>query len=239
MGSGRWAAGLCLLWLFFAAACLPALPGGRARAPNASVPARYGAQDEAPSSAQVRWSEFFTDARLRALIEAALKNNQEINIVSLELNIAENEVMARRGEYLPKVAVRVGAGIEKVGQYTSQGASDEAHGVPQHLPEFPQSPTTRQVAVRASSGLPPSTVPEQARSRRLRRLGLQVRFRDPCRHLVMVRLGRCDGQDRFGKLVRHGSFAPAVGGGAPVRRLDDQKQHRGTDRMADLFQPRH
>ena len=134
--SGRWAAGLGLVWIFFAAACIPALPGGRARAPNASVPARYGAQDEAPSSAQVRWSEFFTDARLRALIEAALKNNQELNIVALEVDIARNEIMARRGEYLPRVGVGLGAGIEKVGLYTSKGASDEANGVEQHLPSF-------------------------------------------------------------------------------------------------------
>ena len=52
------------------------------------------------------------------------------------MDIAQNEVTARRGEYLPKVAFRVGGGLEKVGTYTSQGASDEANGVPQHLPNF-------------------------------------------------------------------------------------------------------
>lgn len=31
---------------------------------------------------------------------------------------------------------RAGVGIEKVGRYTSQGAADEANGVPEHLPNF-------------------------------------------------------------------------------------------------------
>lgn len=100
------------------------------------VPASYGGQVDGQNSAQMKWSEFFTDPKLNALIELALKNNQELNIVSMEVDISQNEVMARRGEYLPKVGFRVGAGIEKVGQYTSQGASDDANGVPVHLPDF-------------------------------------------------------------------------------------------------------
>lgn len=125
-----------LLLLLLTSACIPTPPNGKARTPNTGVPADFLGRAEAQNSGQLPWNEFFTDPKLSALIESAIKNNQELNIVSLELNIAQNEVMTRRGEYLPKVAVHVGAGIEKVGQYTSQGASDEAHGVPQHLPEF-------------------------------------------------------------------------------------------------------
>src|SRR5690606_13685232 len=40
------------------------------------------------------------------------------------------------GEYLPKVSAGLGAGVEKVGRHTSQGVSDEAHGVPEHLGDF-------------------------------------------------------------------------------------------------------
>lgn len=129
-------AGAGLLWVLLASACIPALPHGKARAPNTDVPKSYAGQADAANSAQMKWSEFFTDPKLHALIDIALKNNQELNIVSLEMHIAENEIMARRGEYLPKVAFRAGAGIEKVGQYTSQGQSDDANGVPQHLPNF-------------------------------------------------------------------------------------------------------
>ncbi len=136
MGRTSLAACTGLLWIVLTAACLPALPHGRARAPNTSIPASYGERMDANNSAQLKWREFFTDPKLSALIDLALKNNQELNIVSAEVDITQNEVLARRGEYLPKVAFRVGASLEKVGQYTSQGASDEVNGVPQHLPNF-------------------------------------------------------------------------------------------------------
>jgi NodT family efflux transporter outer membrane factor (OMF) lipoprotein len=125
-----------LAWLLLASACIPALPHGRARAPNAEVPPSYGTPADATSSAQMKWREFFTDSKLNTLIDTALKSNQELNIVSIEVDIAQNEIMARRGEYLPKVGFRAGAGIEKVGGYTSQGASDDANGVAQNLPNF-------------------------------------------------------------------------------------------------------
>ena len=117
--------------------CLPALPHGRARAPNTSVPANYGGlTTNEPNSGQIKWSEFFADPKLRALIEAALMNNQELSIVALELDIAQAETLARSGEYLPRLGFGLGAGIEKVGGYTSQGKADDANGVPTHLPEF-------------------------------------------------------------------------------------------------------
>lgn len=125
-----------LLWIVFAAACIPTLPNGKARSANTFVPPSWGGRVDAANSAQMKWSEFFTDPKLNTLIDTALKNNQELNIVSLEVDIAQYEIGARRGEYLPKVAVGIGAGIEKVGAHTSQGVSDEAHGVPQHLPNF-------------------------------------------------------------------------------------------------------
>lgn len=132
------AAAMCvgLLCSLFAVGCVPALPKGPARAPNRVLPASYGGFSDPSNSAQVKWGEFFSDPKLRALIEIALKNNQELNIVSLEVDLAQNEILARRGEYLPKVSVRGGVGIDKVGQYTSQGASDEANGVSANLPSF-------------------------------------------------------------------------------------------------------
>jgi len=111
----------------------------KAREANRAVPATFGGSQAGgggTSSAQVQWSGFFTDPQLRALIDAALKNNQELNILLQEINIAKNEVMARRGEYLPRMGVRAGAGLEKVGRRTSQGAADEATGVPEPLQDY-------------------------------------------------------------------------------------------------------
>ncbi len=86
-----------------------------------------------PSSADIKWQDFFVDQNLRSLIEMSLANNQQLNIMDQKINVAKNEIMARQGEYLPKLGAGAGAGLEKVGKITSQGASDEATNTPEHL----------------------------------------------------------------------------------------------------------
>jgi multidrug efflux system outer membrane protein len=77
------------------------------------------------SSATTKWKSFFTDPYLAALIDTALQNNQEYNIMMQEINIAQNEVKARKGEYLPFIGIGAGAGVEKPGKYTRDGAVEE------------------------------------------------------------------------------------------------------------------
>lgn len=125
----------CVSLLLFSG-CVPALPHGKPRDASREVPATFAGNSDPTSSAQLKWNEFFTDPKLNALIATALANNQEINILALEIDVANYEFMARKGEYLPKVDFRAGVGIEKVGRYTSQGKADEANGVPEHLPDF-------------------------------------------------------------------------------------------------------
>lgn len=90
---------------------------------DASVPENYqnGNQDTT-NVAQMNWKEYFSDPYLIALIDTALSNNQELNIVMQEIEISRNEVMARKGEYLPSVGLGAGAGVDKVGRYTRDGA---------------------------------------------------------------------------------------------------------------------
>ncbi len=47
-----------------------------------------------------------------------------------------SEVMARRGDIFPSLSAGVGAGIDRVGTYTSRGQSDEHNGVAADLPNF-------------------------------------------------------------------------------------------------------
>ena len=123
------------LLLLVLSGCVPALVNPP-RAAKTTVPAEFPGQGAEPSSAHVQWRAFFDDPKLVALVDEALKNNQELNIVALEIELAKAEVGAREGEVLPKVNARVGVGLEKVGRYTSQGVGDEAAGVPEHLPDF-------------------------------------------------------------------------------------------------------
>ncbi len=94
------------------------------RKANQATPDRYSDVQDSTNSAQVQWREFFTDPNLIELIETAFQNNQELNIVKQEIEIARNEVRARKGEYLPFAGVGAGAAVDKVGRYTFQGATE-------------------------------------------------------------------------------------------------------------------
>jgi len=76
------------------------------------------------NSAQIKWKEFFNDSNLTSLIDTALLNNQELNILLQQVAISKNEIQARKGEYLPFVGVQAAADVEKVVRFTSQGAND-------------------------------------------------------------------------------------------------------------------
>ncbi|MBN3582631.1 TolC family protein [Algoriphagus aestuarii] len=94
------------------------------KAVNNAVPESYNGSQDTTNTANVVWQEYFSDPYLRALIDTALSNNQELNITMQEIQISQNEVRARKGEILPSVNIGAGAGVDKVGRYTSQGAND-------------------------------------------------------------------------------------------------------------------
>ncbi|WP_266369326.1 TolC family protein [Tellurirhabdus rosea] len=93
---------------------------------NKAVPTEYTSSQDSTNSAKVSWREFFTDPHLKDLIETALKNNQELNITLQEIQIAQNEVRARQGEYQPFVGLRGGTSVDKVSRYTLPGATVDA-----------------------------------------------------------------------------------------------------------------
>ncbi len=80
--------------------------------------------NDTTNAAQIKWKEFFNDSNLNSLIDTALSNNQELNILLQQVAISKNEIQARKGEYLPFVGIQAAADVEKVGRYTSQGAND-------------------------------------------------------------------------------------------------------------------
>lgn len=94
------------------------------------------------NTGKVLWKSYFTDPYLIALIDTAFKNNQELNITLQEIEIARNEVMARKGEYMPFVGYGGTAGIEKAARYTQVGSSEAnieikpGRETPEPLPNF-------------------------------------------------------------------------------------------------------
>ncbi|MEQ8239109.1 MAG: TolC family protein [Cyclobacteriaceae bacterium] len=107
------------------------------KTPDISLPTSYESSTDTTNAGQLTWQEYFTDVHLIALIDTALKNNQELNITMQEINIARNEVMDKKGEYLPFVGLGAGAGMDKVGRYTRNGAL-EANNEIKPGKEFPE-----------------------------------------------------------------------------------------------------
>jgi len=110
---------------------------------NKIVPRQFSKEaGDSLNTAKLKWKEFFTDPYLVALVDTALKNNQEFNIILQEINIASNEIKARKGEYLPFLTLNGGAGVDKVGRYTRAGVVEENHEIapetkfPDPLPDF-------------------------------------------------------------------------------------------------------
>jgi multidrug efflux system outer membrane protein len=92
------------------------------RKENNTVPESYAGTQDTTNFAFVKWSDFFDDPNLKSLIDTALSRNQELNMILQEISISNNEIRARKGEYLPFLDIQAGAGMDKVGRYTRYGA---------------------------------------------------------------------------------------------------------------------
>ncbi len=102
-------------------ACTPQITS---KTENTTTPASFNNSQDTTNTARVKWRDYFTDPDLIALIDTALRNNQELNITLREIEIARNEIRARKGEYLPFVGLGAAAGVDKPGRYTSKGSSE-------------------------------------------------------------------------------------------------------------------
>lgn len=118
---------------------------------NKSLPDHYSGSvsEDTLNTATIKWREFFSDRELIALIDTALVNNQELNIMLQQIDMAQNEVKARKGEYLPFVNVQAGAEVEKVGEYTRNGAVEKSLDIKDDE-EFPEPLTDSSLGLFAS-----------------------------------------------------------------------------------------
>lgn len=95
---------------------------------NRYLPDKYLASNvsgDTLNSADIRWDKFFSDTTLVKLVEIALQNNQELNILTQEIRIAQNDVRFRKAQYLPFLGLMAGAALDKPGRYTFNGAVEE------------------------------------------------------------------------------------------------------------------
>ena len=126
------------------------VPTQTIREENKTVPEQYQNQSaDTLNTATVKWKDFFSDPNLTSLIDTALANNQELNIMLQQIDMAKNEVKARKGEYLPFVNAYTGGEVEKVGEYTRNGAV-EKHLTIKEDEEFPEPLTDFSAGISAS-----------------------------------------------------------------------------------------
>jgi multidrug efflux system outer membrane protein len=92
---------------------------------NRNMPSSFGNNTDTTNTAKIKWRNYFTDAGLISLIDSALKNNQELNITLQEIQVARNEIKAKKGEYLPFLNITAGGGVERTSKYTRNGAVEE------------------------------------------------------------------------------------------------------------------
>lgn len=86
------------------------------------MPSRYRNEKDTTNTGVEKWHRFYTDPYLVALIDSALKNNQELNIIRKEIEVARNEVKEKKADYQPFVSGYLGLDGEKPGLYTRNGA---------------------------------------------------------------------------------------------------------------------
>ncbi len=112
---------IILITCFFAmlSSCIPSITSKKV---NKNVPSSYGINSDSSNAAKLSWKKFFTDSALVKLIDTALANNQRFNMILQDIIIANNQIKARKGAYLPFVRLFGGGGIDKSGRYTSMGA---------------------------------------------------------------------------------------------------------------------
>ena len=127
-----------VLWAF--SSCkTPAIVG---KTENRNIPKSYLNMTTDSTKSLSVWKDYFKDEHLVALIDTALVNNQELSIMKQEIAISNNEVMARKGEYMPFVSLRAGMGLDKPARYTQQGAVSAnvemkpGREMPDPLPDF-------------------------------------------------------------------------------------------------------
>jgi len=92
----------------------------------------------APAAASLKWQEFFTDAKLRQVIQLALDNNRDLRITALNLEKARAQYAIGQAQQFPTIAV---------------GASADAYRMPGSMANDgrPYTSNTNRVGLEVSS----------------------------------------------------------------------------------------
>ncbi len=101
------------------------IPNLRGSCPSPATPGDFDGKSSSENSTRMGVNEFFGDPVLTQLISNGLAQNQELMIRNEEIQIAYNEVISRRGAYLPFLTLGAGGAFEKNSRFTPFGAAED------------------------------------------------------------------------------------------------------------------
>jgi NodT family efflux transporter outer membrane factor (OMF) lipoprotein len=88
------------------------------------LPASFNGLATQDNSAQLSVEEFFNDPVLVRLIYQGLAGNQELKILEQNIQLAQTEVLLRRGAIFPRFSLRGGAALDRSSAFTPEGAAE-------------------------------------------------------------------------------------------------------------------
>lgn len=106
------------------------------------LPNAYTHSSDSSNSAQISWKDFYQDSLLTALIDTAMKGNQDLQIALQRIEVARAGKRRTSGALFPQVGLQLNGGIRKFGLYTMDGAGNistemtPGQIVPIHLPDM-------------------------------------------------------------------------------------------------------
>jgi NodT family efflux transporter outer membrane factor (OMF) lipoprotein len=111
--------------------------------PEKAMPESFPLQEKQTFTiANINWRDYFQDAKLIALIDAAIKNNPDLQIALQRIEIARSSVKLANSALLPKVDLNISGSLRKFGLYTMDGAGNAStyitddRMVPRNLPDL-------------------------------------------------------------------------------------------------------
>jgi len=114
----------------------PAMPASFPTQKNTAAPVA------AAPVAAVNWRRYFSDPPLQNLLDAAVRNNADLQIALQRIETSRASVKLANGALLPQVGLNIGGGVRKFGLYTMDGAGNATtditpgNTVPEHLPDI-------------------------------------------------------------------------------------------------------
>jgi len=94
-----------------------------------------GADADTVTIASMAWQDFFPDAYLKEYIDTALVRNHSFLQTLEQVSIARSQLRMKKGSLLPEVALEIGGGIERFGEYTMDGVGNSTTNTPDLVKE--------------------------------------------------------------------------------------------------------